>query len=144
MARPKKTRYVTIEPGTRALVPENGRDGSKLEPIELGHDEYEALRLVDYEGLFQDSAGEMLGVSRQTVGRILVDARRKFAGAFVEGRPIRIEGGETEMMDHYVCSDCGHQWLGYRDSQPGKHCPACGKQSITVSEGYTEPSGRGR
>jgi len=59
-------------------------------------DELEALRLVDHEGLYQDAAGQRMGVSRQTLGRILESARKKVAGALVLGRALRIEGGPVE------------------------------------------------
>jgi predicted DNA-binding protein (UPF0251 family) len=64
-----------------------------LELVEMTLDELEALRLVDYEGLYQEDAGVRMGVSRQTLGRILESARRKVAGALVMGRALRIEGG---------------------------------------------------
>ncbi len=140
MPRPRKTRYITTEPATRSLYP--GDNGAQVhEPVEIGRDEYEALRLVDYDGLFHDAAGEMLGVSRQTVGRILSGARRKLVGAFVEGYPVEIEGGDAEMMIHYVCRDCGNQWLGFEGSLPAKHCPACGGVNIEISQPAAGPVG---
>ena len=144
MGRPKKKRFVTDEPGTWLLIPGDTDDTS--EPIELGHDEYEALRLVDYEGLFQEAAGELLGVSRQTVGRILQLARGKLAAAFVDGRPIRIEGGEVEKMVHYICNDCGNEWLAFEGSSPANHCPGCGGTNLaTIGQmGGRGQGGRGR
>jgi len=59
-------------------------------------DELEAMRLVDLDGLYQEDAGARMGVSRQTLGRILESARRKVAGALVMGRALRIEGGPVE------------------------------------------------
>jgi len=52
--------------------------------------ELETLRLVDLEGLFQEEAGERLGVSRGTVWRLLQTGRRKIAQALTEGRVIQI------------------------------------------------------
>jgi len=141
MPRPKKIRYITNQPGTTALVPGDGVNAD-IEPIVLGWGEYEAIRLVDYEGLYQDAAGEMLGVSRQTVGRILTEGRRKLIGALVEGRTLEIEGGDAEMMVHYICSDCANEWLMFQGTKPSKHCPACGGQNISVAQ--PEAGGRGR
>ena len=52
------------------------------------HDELEALRLCDYEGLFQEQAGEQMGVSRGTVQRTLTSARKKVAQALSTGSAI--------------------------------------------------------
>jgi predicted DNA-binding protein (UPF0251 family) len=56
-----------------------------LKKIPLFRDELEALKLCDYEGLFQEQAGERMGVSRGTVQRILTSARRKTAEALATG-----------------------------------------------------------
>ncbi len=60
------------------------------EPIYIEPAELEALRLVDFEGLSQEEAGERMGVSRGTVWRLVQSARKKTAQALSEGRPIRI------------------------------------------------------
>jgi predicted DNA-binding protein (UPF0251 family) len=70
----------------------------ELQLVDMTLDELEALRLVDHEGLHQEAAGGRMGVSRQTLGRILESARRKVAGALVEGRALRIEGGPVEAI----------------------------------------------
>lgn len=56
-------------------------------------DQYEAVRLADYEGLSQEAVAERLGVSRPTVSRILGAGRSAIARALVEGRALVIEGG---------------------------------------------------
>ena len=59
-----------------------------------------SLRRFDssmWGGLEQVKTAEMMGVSQPTVHRILRDARRKVGNALVEGRAIRIEGGEYEV-----------------------------------------------
>jgi len=63
----------------------------ELQEEVLGWDEVEAIRLVDMEGLYQDAAAEKMGVSRQTIGRILKEARRKIAVTMVNGKALRIE-----------------------------------------------------
>lgn len=64
-----------------------------LEEVALTLDEFEALRLADYEGLYQEAAALRMGVSRQTFGRIVEAARKKVADALVNGKALRIEGG---------------------------------------------------
>jgi len=73
-------------------MPPWGRDEAVL-PVEG----LEAIRLVDYQGLDQEAAAAMMNVSRQTLGRILADARAVVADALIMGKILRIEGGHFEM-----------------------------------------------
>ncbi len=54
-------------------------------------DEFEAIRLADHEGLYQEEAAGRMDVSRATFGRILDSARGKVADAIVNGKALRIE-----------------------------------------------------
>jgi predicted DNA-binding protein (UPF0251 family)/predicted Fe-Mo cluster-binding NifX family protein len=74
-------------------------EGSLGPEVSLGLDEAEALRLADLEGLYQEAAARSMGVSRQTFGRIIESARRKVADAVLNGKALRIEGGEVAMRD---------------------------------------------
>ncbi len=55
-------------------------------------EEVEVLRLVDLQGLEQEEAAAVLGVSRKTAWRDLHKARRKVADALVNGKTIGIAG----------------------------------------------------
>jgi predicted DNA-binding protein (UPF0251 family) len=68
-----------------------------LERVDLAVDEFEALRLADLEGLYQEEAAERMNVSRQTFGRILERARRKVADALTHGKALSIAGGTVEV-----------------------------------------------
>jgi predicted DNA-binding protein (UPF0251 family)/predicted Fe-Mo cluster-binding NifX family protein len=54
----------------------------------------EALSLIELEGLKQQDAAERMGVSRQTFGRVLSQARKAVAEAVVNGQALRIGGGD--------------------------------------------------
>jgi len=82
--RPKKKRCCEGNFCGRAVKP-TGVSLQELKQITLYRDELEALKLCDVEGLFQEQAGERMGVSRGTVQRILTSARRKTAEALVTG-----------------------------------------------------------
>jgi len=142
MPRPRKPRYVLSNPEIPSLKPDAEPGDSTSEPVVLGHDEYEVLRLADYEGLFLDAVGQTIGVSRQTAGRILEKARNKVATALVEGRELRIDPGEAEEVILYICNTCGSEWLTYPDSKPSSHCPSCGGTDIIRSMGV-RGGGRG-
>ena len=60
-------------------------------------DEFEAIRLADGEGLYQQDAAARMDVSRATFGRILEAARRKVAEALVHGHFLRIDGGPVHI-----------------------------------------------
>jgi len=75
-----------------AGIPVRGLDG-----IVLTLDEFEAIRLADLEGLYQEQAAERMIVSRPTFGRILAAAHRKVAEALAHGKTLKIEGGTIRM-----------------------------------------------
>ena len=66
--------------------------------VNLTLDELEAVRLADYEGLYQeDAAGKMI-ISRQTFGNIIVSAHKKIADALLNAKALKIEGGVVERV----------------------------------------------
>lgn len=92
MPRPPKLRSVAHVPGAVYFKP-RGIPMVDLEEVVLGLDELEALRLVDFEALSQEEAGEKMGVSRGTIGRLLEKGRRTVVDALLHGKALRIEGG---------------------------------------------------
>ena len=62
-------------------------------------EEFEALRLIDKEGLSQEECGTYMDVSRTTVQQIYALARKKVATALADGRPLKIEGGEYQLCN---------------------------------------------
>lgn len=83
--------FLYFEPRERA----KGRGPPDLDTSEkmLKVEELESIRLKDYLQMNQVEAAKMMGVSQPTFHRIITEAHRKIAGAFVEGKAIRIEGG---------------------------------------------------
>ena len=86
--RPRKPVTIDSIPNIKRLIPYPRRNP---EPIYLEPAELEAIRLVDSEGLSQDSAGKRMNVSRGTVWRLLHSGRKKISQALTEGRPIHIQ-----------------------------------------------------
>lgn len=135
MPRPKHCRRVSSMPCCKLFKPA-GVPASSLAEIVLPVDEFEALRLADYEGLYQEAAAERMGVSRQTFGRIVEAARTKVAKALVEGLTLRIEGGEVEMVEvrTFNCAACGHTWqLSHGTGRPTE-CPQCKSKNFCRAE----------
>ncbi len=92
MPRPLRDRCVEDLPGVEVFKPA-GIPARELKSLALTLDEFESLRLADYEGLYQEAAARRMGVSRQTFGRIIESARRKVADALVNGKALRLGGG---------------------------------------------------
>lgn len=93
MPRPRKCRRVAGPPGHNRFGP-MGRD-TGAPPIILSVDEYETIRLIDHEKKTQAEAGELMEIGRSTTQATYDRAREKIAAALVEGRMIRIEGGDV-------------------------------------------------
>lgn len=66
--------------------------------INLTLDEFEAIRLSDYEGLYHEEASRIMNISRPTFTRLIEQARRKVAMAIVEGKGIQIKGGPVDFI----------------------------------------------
>ena len=73
-------------------------------------DEYEAIRLIDLEGLTQEECAARMRVARATVQGIYACARRKLAQSLVEQKELRIEGGDYELCPGGGC--CGRRCGG--------------------------------
>ncbi|MFC2022702.1 DUF134 domain-containing protein [Chloroflexota bacterium] len=96
MARPSKCRRVASMPGVTFFKP-TGISLSALEEVQLTVEEAEAIRLKDLEGLEQEEGAEKMNISRPTFQRTLASARQKIANALLNGKAIRIEGGNFEI-----------------------------------------------
>ncbi len=97
MPRPRIPRRVWLEPNVTYFKPAGVRM-IELAEIILTVDEFEAIRLKDYEGLGQTKAAKKMGISQPTFQRIYESARKKIADALVNGKAIRIEGGPYKIM----------------------------------------------
>ncbi len=96
MPRPCKRRRVCALPGCPRFGPSGAAAG---EPVRMGVDEFETIRLIDLEGLTQEACAAQMEVSRATVQAIYGSARQKLARALVEGRELLIGGGDFVLCD---------------------------------------------
>jgi predicted DNA-binding protein (UPF0251 family) len=62
-------------------------------------EEYETIRLIDLQGYMQEQCADQMHVARTTVQRIYNEARQKLARCLVEGRVLKIEGGDYLLCD---------------------------------------------
>lgn len=54
-------------------------------------DEFEAIRICDYEGLSQIEASALMGISRGTIQRLLNSGRKKIVDSFLNEKAIVIK-----------------------------------------------------
>ena len=92
MARPCCCRRIEGKPISSVFKPK-GIPRPGLGEITITLDEFEAVRLADLEGLYQEQAAVRMEVSRPTFSRIIESARRKIATALIQGQILKIEGG---------------------------------------------------
>lgn len=89
MVRPKRFRCLQFSPEVLYFKP-RGVPMSVLEEEELFHDELEALKLHDVDGLDHIEAAKKMKISQPTFGRILDKAYKKIATAIIKGKAIKI------------------------------------------------------
>ena len=130
MPRRKRHRHVHREPTVSVYKPA-GTPAKELEEILLAVDEFEAIRLADYEGLNQREACTIMKISQPTFNRILASARNKIAQGIVEGQVLRIEGGRYVLGDGsggLQCLDCDYRLDMDKDQRNA--CPKCGSTKL--------------
>jgi uncharacterized protein len=126
LSRPFKCRRIAYMPGITFFKPA-GIPLGELEEIVLSLEEAEALRLKELEGMEQEQGAQKMNVSRPTFQRILASARNKVADAILNGKAIRIEGGNFELAQNRYRCCCGHEWQS--DNVPHT-CPECNKPDV--------------
>lgn len=109
MARPTKIRKVCCLPECNLFGPINASlDEDNI--ITMSVDEYETIRLIDLEGMFQEECAQKMNIARTTVQRIYIEARKKIAMSLVEGNVLKIEGGDYKICSgnrqKYGCGRC--------------------------------------
>jgi len=110
VARPRKWRRVCCLPETHLFGPLNENFFEK-DPIVMTVEEYETIRSIDLEGMTQEECAERMNVARTTVQRIYSEAREKIAESLINGKILKIEGGNYRLCDErerqaYSCRRC--------------------------------------
>ena len=118
-----------------------------LERVALSVEELEAIRLKDVEGLQQKECAERMRISRPTFHRVLESARQKVADALINGKAVRIEGGNFALpSQRFRCRRDGHEWRVPFDAMVSGlplACPRCDSPSVLpVWPAGPEPGGR--
>jgi len=137
--RPKIIRKIAVPPVASGFRPYGmAQTAKKRESLFLLYEEYEAMRLCDYEKYTQEEASLFMNVSRPTLSRIYMSGKEKIAQAFVEGRNIIIEGGKVYFdSEWYSCYSCG-SFFNNPSEEELTQCPLCGNTDIHNYESIPE------
>lgn len=92
MARPCKKRRICSKPRCKKFMPAEWKE---QEIVILTLDEYECIRLIDYEGMEQEQCAVQMGVARTTIQAIYKSAREKLADAIINAKELQISGGDV-------------------------------------------------
>lgn len=96
MSRPVKLRKVCDLPESNEFGPLDSALGHR-DFVNMEIDEYETIRLIDLEGFSQEECASQMNVSRPTVQRIYMDARKKMAESLINGKVLIIKGGQYQL-----------------------------------------------
>ena len=123
-----RSRRIKMPPAMEGFKP-FGIPMRELESVDLLFEEFEALRLADYENLTQEEAAKKMNISRPTFTRLYDKARKSIAKAFVEGKAIIIQGGTYITDDYwYRCDEC-HETIV--SDHPVNQCRECDSDNLT-------------
>lgn len=129
MPRPQKERMVHKPPLFTEFKP-IGISRKYLQQISLSIDEYEALRLADYEGLSHNEAADEMEISRSTFTRLIEQSRKKLANFIVRGASLLIEGGNIHFRNNILkCLDCGYMF-NININEKFSECPECNSANL--------------
>ena len=143
MPRPVICRRVWFQPGITYFKPAGVRLVG-LNEVVLAVDEFEAIRLKDFEEMDQEKAAKKMNISQPTFHRLIIAARKKVADALVNGKAIRIQGGTYKMVQQPIQPGMGRgmgrgRGMGGRGMGFGGPAMAC----ICSSCGYQQAKQRG-
>jgi predicted DNA-binding protein (UPF0251 family) len=129
MPRPKRHRRLQGPPMGYGFRPLR-KNLDENQQVQLLFEEYESLRLADYQNLSQEEASREMGVSRPTFTRIYDVARKKMVQALVENKVLKVAGGNVEFEHEWFrCLKCD---TTFRESTitHGEECPVCHSHDI--------------
>ncbi len=130
MARPQKCRKICNPPKMKGFKP-FGMPLCKVDHVTLSFEEYECIKLLNYDMLMQDKAAELMDISRPTLTRIYNKALKTLAIAFVEGKAIEIRGGNFQFeKEWYRCNNCHRLIEGIENHIQCKGCKLFGKEEL--------------
>lgn len=88
--RKRKSRNIDADHSQISFKP-RGISSSELDSVIIYEDEMEAIRLADYESLYQQECADKMHISRTTFSRLVESARKKIADALLNRKLLSVE-----------------------------------------------------
>jgi len=129
MPRRRSLRKVVAPPAFKGFKP-YGISSESTDSIDLLYEEYEAIKLADYDLMNHQEASKLMGVSRPTFARIYESARRKIAMALVQTKEIKAVYGNAWLDENwFICTHCNARFTIPANTTAHK-CPICKSHEI--------------
>ncbi len=130
MPRRKHPRKIVEPPRFKGFEPYGFHGEVSGDEVDLLYEEYEAIKLADYDGMSHHEACVLMGISRPTFARIYESARQKIARALVEVKCIKSVYGNVSLEKNWFkCYGCQNLF-----TMPGRNikpeCPICKSTEI--------------
>ena len=148
VARPVIKKIVNTLPLYAYFKPQ-GIPMTNLKIETLSFEEIEALKLKDVENMDQETAAEKMGISRSTFQRIVKSARYKLVKSVIEGKALKVEGGNYIPSDKVIKKQClkgKHHYYVRKDDLISQEqnfksiskikCPECGERIINYEKDF--------
>lgn len=131
MPRRRRLRKIVEPPRFTGFRP-YGINAVSKDFVELLYEEYEAVKLADYDLMDHQQASVLMGISRPTFARIYESARRKIALALVETKEIKTVFGNAWLdKQWYLCMKC-HARFTLPKTVSTRNCPLCAADNIEL------------
>lgn len=130
--RKRRYRKLLNPPTIKGFKPYGRSFGiESLEVVSMLFEEYESIKLCDYDMLTHLEASALMGISRPTFTRIYSSARQKIALALTQGRQLIIEGGKIYYdSDWFHCKNCNSEFSNPHKESVNIKCALCGSTDI--------------
>jgi len=144
MPRPRIRRRICFNPHIHHFRP-MGIPIKTIQESILTREEAEAIRLIDYEKIAQAKAAKKMQISQPTLSRILKSAREKTADALINGKAIKIQGGDFKMAQPRGMGRGLRRGIGAGGrGMGGGFAAGPGGNCVCAKCKYTEPQVRGQ
>ncbi|MGD9678201.1 MAG: DUF134 domain-containing protein [Vulcanibacillus sp.] len=122
MSRPRKQKRVCGLPQFYLYGPLSQKEHFSQQ-INMTIEEYESIRLIDLEDLDQEDCAEIMGVARSTVQRLYNDGKKKLAESLVNGKVLKIDGGDYVLCNLVgnECSPCLGRGHRFQNGRKGRY-----------------------